>query len=55
MFMAYPDAAALPRIANAVSRAYLPDLSARQGLRLAGKVIIGWEGKRDQTVVDHRG
>ncbi|MCS7480693.1 bifunctional lysylphosphatidylglycerol flippase/synthetase MprF [Umezawaea endophytica] len=55
MFMAYPDSAALPRIANAVSRAYLPDLSARQGLRLAGKVIIGWEGKRDRTAVDHRG
>ena len=52
MFMAYPDSAALPRIANAVSRAYLPDLSARQGLRLASKVIIGWEGKRDRPVVD---
>jgi lysylphosphatidylglycerol synthetase-like protein (DUF2156 family) len=39
MFMAYPDSAALPRIANAVSRAYLPDMSARQGLRLVGKVL----------------
>jgi lysylphosphatidylglycerol synthetase-like protein (DUF2156 family) len=40
MFMAYPDSAALPRIANAVSRAYLPHLNARQGLRLASKMII---------------
>jgi phosphatidylglycerol lysyltransferase len=55
MFMAHPDSAALPRIASAVSRAYLPDLSARQGLRLASKVIIGWEGRRDRAPVDHRG
>jgi lysylphosphatidylglycerol synthetase-like protein (DUF2156 family) len=40
MFMAYPDSAALPRIANAVSRAYLPHLNARQGLKLATKMII---------------
>jgi lysylphosphatidylglycerol synthetase-like protein (DUF2156 family) len=40
MFMAYPDSAALPRIANAVSRAYLPHLNARQGIRLASKMII---------------
>lgn len=40
MFMVYPDSAALPRIANAVSRAYLPHLNARQGLRLASKMII---------------
>ncbi|MFI6102085.1 phosphatidylglycerol lysyltransferase domain-containing protein [Lentzea sp. NPDC051213] len=40
MFMAYPDSAALPRIANAVSRAYLPHLNARQGVRLATKMII---------------
>ncbi|KOV80796.1 bifunctional lysylphosphatidylglycerol flippase/synthetase MprF [Nocardia sp. NRRL S-836] len=40
MFMAYPDSAALPRIANAVSRAYLPHLNARQGVRLASKMII---------------
>ncbi|KAA2260666.1 rhomboid family intramembrane serine protease [Solihabitans fulvus] len=39
MFMAYPDSAALPRIANAVSRAYLPHLNTRQGLRLARKMI----------------
>jgi len=39
MFMAYPDSAALPRIANAVSRAYLPHVSMRQGVRLATKMI----------------
>ncbi|SDO11990.1 DUF2156 domain-containing protein [Lentzea jiangxiensis] len=45
MFMAYPDSAALPRIANAVSRAYLPHLNARQGLRLASKMIIRPRGR----------
>ncbi|USX51839.1 bifunctional lysylphosphatidylglycerol flippase/synthetase MprF [Lentzea sp. HUAS12] len=45
MFMAYPDSAALPRIANAVSRAYLPHLNARQGLRLASKMIIRTRGR----------
>ncbi|HUQ61878.1 DUF2156 domain-containing protein [Lentzea sp.] len=45
MFMAYPDSAALPRIANAVSRAYLPHLNARQGLRLATKMIIRTRGR----------
>jgi lysylphosphatidylglycerol synthetase-like protein (DUF2156 family) len=39
MFMAYPDSAALPRIANAVSRAYLPHITPRQGFRLAAKMI----------------
>ena len=39
MYMAYPDPAALPRIANAVGRAYLPQVSMRQGLRLAIKMI----------------
>ncbi|MGW4115995.1 bifunctional lysylphosphatidylglycerol flippase/synthetase MprF [Actinosynnema sp. NPDC004786] len=39
MFMAYPDSAALPRIANAVSRAYLPHLNVRQGVRLATRMI----------------
>ncbi|RAS61256.1 lysylphosphatidylglycerol synthetase-like protein (DUF2156 family) [Lentzea atacamensis] len=45
MFMVYPDSAALPRIANAVSRAYLPHLNARQGLRLATKMIIRPRGR----------
>ncbi len=40
MFMAYPDSAALPRIANAVSRAYLPHVNVRQGVRLPAKMII---------------
>ncbi|WNV88395.1 DUF2156 domain-containing protein [Umezawaea sp. Da 62-37] len=46
MFMAYPDSAALPRIANAVSRAYLPGIGARQGLRLVKKLVIGRDGGR---------
>jgi phosphatidylglycerol lysyltransferase len=39
LFMAYPDVSALPSIGNAIGRAYLPHLTARQGLRLVGKLI----------------
>ncbi|WIY01157.1 rhomboid family intramembrane serine protease [Amycolatopsis mongoliensis] len=39
MYLAYPDPAALPRIANAVGRAYLPQVDLKQGLRLAAKMI----------------
>ena len=39
LFMVYPDAAALPSIANAVGRAYLPKASIRQSMGLAGKII----------------
>ena len=34
LWLAYPDPAALPAIANAISRSYLPHLTARQGSRL---------------------
>ncbi|MBW4716840.1 bifunctional lysylphosphatidylglycerol flippase/synthetase MprF [Saccharothrix obliqua] len=40
MFMAYPDPAALPRIANAVGRAYLPGMNIRQGVRLARMLAV---------------
>ncbi|MBP2474402.1 lysylphosphatidylglycerol synthetase-like protein (DUF2156 family) [Crossiella equi] len=39
LYMAYPDPAALPRIANAIGRAYLPDMGAKQGLRLVRRVL----------------
>ncbi|AHH97820.1 DUF2156 domain-containing protein [Kutzneria viridogrisea] len=39
LYMAYPDPSALPAIGNAIGRAYLPDLTARQGLRLARKLV----------------
>jgi len=39
LFMAYPDSGALPAIGNAIGRAYLPDLTARQGLRLVTKLF----------------
>jgi len=39
LFMAYPDSGALPAIGNAIGRAYLPDLTARQGLRLVSKLF----------------
>ncbi|POH72503.1 bifunctional lysylphosphatidylglycerol flippase/synthetase MprF [Arthrobacter glacialis] len=39
LYMVYPDAAALPSIANAIGRAYLPNVSLLQSLSLAGKII----------------
>ncbi|MCY0906146.1 bifunctional lysylphosphatidylglycerol flippase/synthetase MprF [Arthrobacter sp. H14-L1] len=39
LFMLYPDAAALPSIANAIGRAYIPKVSVGQGFTLAGKII----------------
>jgi hypothetical protein len=36
--MSYPDPAALGPIAIAISRAYLPHLTSRQGLRLLAKM-----------------
>lgn len=39
LYLAYPDPAALPRIANAISRAYLPNMGPRQGLRLVRRVL----------------
>jgi lysylphosphatidylglycerol synthetase-like protein (DUF2156 family) len=34
MYLLYPDAAALPAIANAITRAYLPSINLGQGLTL---------------------
>jgi len=34
LYMAYPETAVLPRIANGISRAYVPRISLRQGLRM---------------------
>lgn len=39
LYMTYPDPAALPAIANAVTRAYVPDLSLGQGLVLARRIV----------------
>ncbi|WP_307857148.1 bifunctional lysylphosphatidylglycerol flippase/synthetase MprF [Pseudarthrobacter albicanus] len=39
LYMVYPDSAALPAIANALSRAYLPDLSLGERLQLLRKVL----------------
>ncbi len=41
LYLAYPDPAALPSIGNAVGRAYLPDMSFGQGLRLVRSVVGG--------------
>ena len=38
LYMSYPDPAALGPIAIAISRAYLPHLTSRQGLRLLAKM-----------------
>jgi lysylphosphatidylglycerol synthetase-like protein (DUF2156 family) len=39
LFMSYPDAAALPSIGNAITRAYLPKITFDQGIRLARKLL----------------
>jgi phosphatidylglycerol lysyltransferase len=39
LFMAYPETVALPAIGGAVARAYLPDLTVPQGLRLAARTL----------------
>ncbi|WP_254785615.1 bifunctional lysylphosphatidylglycerol flippase/synthetase MprF [Arthrobacter sp. ok362] len=39
LFMAYPDSAALPGIGNALTRAYLPDLSLGEGFRLVRNIL----------------
>lgn len=39
MFMAYPDAAALPRIASAITHAYLPHITPRQTLLLVRTML----------------
>lgn len=38
-FMVYPDSAALPGIANALTRAYLPGISLRDGLQLLRRLL----------------
>ncbi|OJZ70036.1 hypothetical protein BRW65_21120 [Mycobacterium paraffinicum] len=38
LYMAYRDPSTLPAIGNAISRAYLPHLTARQGIRLARRL-----------------
>jgi lysylphosphatidylglycerol synthetase-like protein (DUF2156 family) len=38
LYLTYPDPAALGSIATAISRAYLPNLTSRQGLRLLTKI-----------------
>jgi phosphatidylglycerol lysyltransferase len=39
MYMTFPDAVALPSIANAIGRAYLPDVSLGQGVKLVRTMI----------------
>jgi lysylphosphatidylglycerol synthetase-like protein (DUF2156 family) len=39
LFMSYPDAAALPSIGNAITRAYLPKITFDQGVRLVTKLV----------------
>lgn len=39
VYMAFEDPAALPSIGAAVSHAYLPTMSARQGMRLVAKLV----------------
>jgi lysylphosphatidylglycerol synthetase-like protein (DUF2156 family) len=51
LFMAYPDSAALPGIANALTRAYLPELSLGEGFRLLRSIVserVGAAGRADR-------
>jgi lysylphosphatidylglycerol synthetase-like protein (DUF2156 family) len=38
MYLCYPEAAALPRIGLAISRAYLPNMTVRQVVRMMGQL-----------------
>jgi lysylphosphatidylglycerol synthetase-like protein (DUF2156 family) len=50
LFMLYPTTSALPAIAAAVTRAYLPGLTVRQGLRLLGRAVRGPRTVADRPV-----
>jgi phosphatidylglycerol lysyltransferase len=52
LFMAYPDAAALPSIGSAVTRAYLPRLTVHQAVRLLWIVLASLpRHRRGEAVV----
>jgi lysylphosphatidylglycerol synthetase-like protein (DUF2156 family) len=56
LYMLYPATSALPAIGVAVTRAYLPDLTVRQGLRLVGRALrrTGPVADRPAGVVDRQ-
>jgi lysylphosphatidylglycerol synthetase-like protein (DUF2156 family) len=51
LYMLYPDAAALPAIGNAITRAYLPAVSFGESLTLARRLL----GGGDRTAASARG
>ncbi|MBV8931270.1 MAG: DUF2156 domain-containing protein, partial [Kutzneria sp.] len=48
LYMAYPDSSTLPVIGNAIGRAYLPEITPSQGLRLLRK-LLRLPGHRSRT------
>ncbi|MDQ6752932.1 MAG: DUF2156 domain-containing protein, partial [Actinomycetota bacterium] len=48
LYLVYPDAAALPRIANAISRAYLPEVSVAQRISLATQLFYRPPKQKDR-------
>jgi phosphatidylglycerol lysyltransferase len=46
LFMSYPDAAALPSIGNAITRAYLPKITFDQGMRLVRTLVLRSRNRR---------
>lgn len=54
VFMAYPDAAALPRIGSAVTHAYLPHITLRQTLRLVRR-MVAHAPRKPAARTDHEG
>ncbi len=46
LFMSYPDAAALPSIGNAITRAYLPKITFDEGMRLVRTLVLRSRNRR---------
>jgi hypothetical protein len=49
--MAYPDPAALPAIGGAIAKAYLPQVTFHQGVRLARRLLVGRRPARRRPAV----
>jgi len=54
LWMAYPDAVALPAIGNAIGRAYLPDANAREYLALPNVKGSALSDRRDGLYLQFR-
>ncbi len=55
LYMVYPDSASLPGIANALTRAYLPDLSLGERFHLVRRVLGRGARSRTRTLQERTG